>query len=107
VQVEALYTLHFLANHAATEPAASARYRAEVEALWDFVRREHFDETHRGLHEFSVSPLQARGARWPWRSRPTAARARLKSHPWKDTYHEVGALLALAGEMAPTPTATP
>jgi mannose/cellobiose epimerase-like protein (N-acyl-D-glucosamine 2-epimerase family) len=105
VQVEALYTLHLLASDASTEPAASARYRAEAEALWDFVRREHFDETHRGLREFSgvaVEPEPATFAPWRWFSQPAraSAPAPLKTHPWKDTYHEVGALLALAGDAA-------
>ena len=99
VQVEAVYTLHLLAHHESVEPAARARYRAERDAQWAFVRRAHFDERYRGLRELPIDDLPAgrygvllRRLAWQRPRRP------LKSHPWKDTSHEVGVFAALAAE---------
>jgi mannose/cellobiose epimerase-like protein (N-acyl-D-glucosamine 2-epimerase family) len=98
VQIEAMYTFHEFAHHELIEPEARARYRQECEEQWAFVRREFLDERHGGLREL---PIEASSRRWPgsllrrfdWRR---SSPPRLKSHPWKDTSHEVGAFIALA-----------
>jgi mannose/cellobiose epimerase-like protein (N-acyl-D-glucosamine 2-epimerase family) len=96
VQIEAVYTLHVLANNESVAPAARARYRAARDEQWAFARDTLFDEQHGGVRELPREPE----AQWP---RRVARRLRripppalpLKSHCWKDSSHEVGAFLAL------------
>jgi mannose/cellobiose epimerase-like protein (N-acyl-D-glucosamine 2-epimerase family) len=96
VQVEAIRTLHALPHHAVVAPAARARYSAERDAQWRFLRRAFFDERHRGLREVPIEgPRSTRLAtRWGWLS-GRRARAPLKSHAWKDTSHEAELFAAL------------
>jgi mannose/cellobiose epimerase-like protein (N-acyl-D-glucosamine 2-epimerase family) len=105
VQIEAMYTFHALARHELVEPEARARYEEEFEQLWDLVRRLFFDERHRGLRELPLDAASRRGPGALLRAFTgrRGAPLPLKSHPWKDASHEVGAFLALAAEPAQTP----
>ncbi len=96
VQIEAVHTLHVLANNESVEPAARSRYREARDDLWTFVRGALFDERHGGIRE-----LPRKSVAWPRRL------ARLlfplpslpmKSHCWKDCSHEVGTFIALAAD---------
>jgi mannose/cellobiose epimerase-like protein (N-acyl-D-glucosamine 2-epimerase family) len=99
VQIEAVYTLHVLAQDEAVEPTARTRYRAARDAQWAFVRDTLFDAQHGGIRELPREPEP----RWPrrlerWlRGLPPPALP-LKSHCWKDVSHEVGTFLALAAD---------
>jgi cellobiose epimerase len=97
VQLEAIYTLHVLAQHESIEPDARARYRAERDAQWAFVTGAYFDERHRGLRELppGAPPPRWRAALRRLARRPAAALP-LKSHPWKDASHEAATFAALA-----------
>jgi cellobiose epimerase len=99
VQVEAAYTLSLLSQHESIEPEARARYRTAFEEQWAFVRRVFFDERYRGLRELPFDEPRTHGHAWLRRLVGRQPRGPpLKSHPWKDMSHEVGALIALTAE---------
>jgi mannose/cellobiose epimerase-like protein (N-acyl-D-glucosamine 2-epimerase family) len=100
VQFEALHALQILSHHEAVDDQLRARYLSERDDQWSFVQRYFLDERHAGIREVppdrSVRPrLEHLGKRVLRRGRPAPLR---KSHPWKDPYHEVGTLAALAGD---------
>jgi mannose/cellobiose epimerase-like protein (N-acyl-D-glucosamine 2-epimerase family) len=95
VQVEAVRTLHALANDARLDARARARYRACRDNLWVFVRDNLFDERYGGMRNI-VGPVM------PWRRHMRRSLEgappnvlSYKSHAWKDISHEVGVFLAL------------
>ncbi len=99
VQIEAVHTLHVLANNVSVEPAARARYREARDEQWSFVRDNLFDEQHGGVCELPLEPAP----RWPCRLKHLLLRLPpptplLKSHCWKDCSHEVGTFLTLAAD---------
>jgi mannobiose 2-epimerase len=99
VQIEAVYTLHLLANHESVDLEARTRYRQARDAQWAFVRDNLFDERQGGIRELPVEPAR----RWPrrlerWVRRLPPPTPPLKTHGWKDPSHEVSTFLALAGE---------
>ena len=97
VQIEAIYTLHLLANNASVGPAARIRYRNARDEQWAFLRDNQFDERHGGVLELpreQVPQWLRRLKRLLLRQPPPTSL--LKSHCWKDSSHEVGAFLALA-----------
>ncbi len=81
VQIEAVYTLHVLANDPALEPAQRARYHQARDAEWAFLQNVFFDNRHGGVR---AEPLDF------------TASSPLKMHCWKDPGHEVGAFIALS-----------
>ena len=86
VQIEAVHTLHVLANNELVAPAARARYREARDEQWAFVRDSLFDEQHGGMRELPREPA----ARWPRRLarlilRLPPSTPPLKSHCWKDS----------------------
>jgi cellobiose epimerase len=96
VQIEAVRTLHLLANNVSVETAARTRYREALYDQWSFVRESLFDEQYGGIYEL---PREL-AARWPHRLKRLLLRSpptpKLKSHCWKDCSHEVATFLALA-----------
>ena len=99
VQIEAVYTLHLLANHESVALESRTRYRQARDAQWAFVRDELFDERQGGIRALPLEPA----APWPrrferWVRRLPPPTPPLKTHGWKDASHEVSTFLALAGE---------
>jgi mannose/cellobiose epimerase-like protein (N-acyl-D-glucosamine 2-epimerase family) len=105
VQFEALHAFHVLSSQEAVSDEDRARYRHERDLQWSFVECNLFDERHRGIREVPPEPglrrqlhrLGCRGLGQP------LSLPRRKSHVWKDSSHEVAALIALAGEHGTTP----
>jgi mannose/cellobiose epimerase-like protein (N-acyl-D-glucosamine 2-epimerase family) len=101
VQLEAVHTLHVLANNLSLDGAVRAQYREARDEQWSFVCNSLFDERYGGIRELPCEP----GGRWL--ERPLAllsSRARaLKSHCWKDCSHEVATFLALATDQSLPP----
>lgn len=100
VQLEALHTLHILSRHDAVDRQSRAKYRQACEEQWTFVVNRFFDDRYGGVREL---PLDAGPRRWTdsvprWLFQRPPSPVPLKTHPWKDPLHEVGTLLALAGE---------
>jgi mannose/cellobiose epimerase-like protein (N-acyl-D-glucosamine 2-epimerase family) len=98
VQLEAVHTLHVLAEAPGLDPALQERYRHLRDAQWAFVAGNYFDEEHGGIREL----LRAAATSWPnrlkcWLQRLAPRSPTLKTHCWKDASHEVGTFLALAG----------
>src|ERR1700728_1566868 len=96
VQFEALHALQILDHHEAIDGQNRVRYLEACEDQWSFVSGHFLDSRHGGVRQV---PLDSafRGStdslrRWSLRRRPSPTR--LKSHPWKDPYHEVSTLLA-------------
>lgn len=100
VQLEAAHALHVLSQHEAVEPEARARYLGARDEQWAFVRERLLDTQYGGVHEFprefSAKPARRRFLR---RRQGPFATGR-KSHAWKDPFHEVELLIALASDQA-------
>jgi len=95
VQIEALRALHVFANHDAVGDDARARYRRARDEQWAFVRNELFDARYGGIRESPAelgSGVLVNLRHW---LRPRASNRPMKTHGWKDPFHEVGAFIAL------------
>ena len=96
VQIEAVHTLHILAEVPGLGHTAAARYRQARNTLWSFVRDNLFDERYGGVRELPREPKTG------WRRQIKLwlrnAAPSLKSHCWKDASHEVDTFLELAGD---------
>ena len=97
VQFEAVRLLHALAINGGIDRDARDGYRRARDQQWVFVRERFFDQRYGGIREFPEEP----GTRWyniwrQWLRPPRAIPPRLlKTHGWKDPFHEIGAFLAL------------
>jgi mannose/cellobiose epimerase-like protein (N-acyl-D-glucosamine 2-epimerase family) len=95
VQIEAARALHVFANHGAVDDDRRAHYRRARDEQWAFVRDEFFDLRYGGIREVPAEPGSrglAQLCRW---LRPSASIRRMKTHGWKDAFHEVSAFVAL------------
>jgi len=106
VQIEAVHALHVLARHPFVTDASRARYRRTRDEQWAFVRDRYFDEKFGGLRESVDEPR----LRWHRRLRHAVRQAlrprpQLKTHGWKDPFHEVSAFIALGHPYAAASTA--
>lgn len=89
VQLEAVHALHLLSSQERMDGGDRARYRRELELQWTFLRDHFFDERHGGIREVPLCAPRL----WPRNRSP-----RRKTHAWKDPYHEVAMLMALAAD---------
>jgi mannobiose 2-epimerase len=98
IQLEAVHALHILSRHESVDREARAKYLGAREEQWSFVRNHFFDDRYGGIRELPLdtAPRRQFGTFWRWIFRQPRSPTSLKSHPWKDPYHEVGTLLALA-----------
>jgi mannose/cellobiose epimerase-like protein (N-acyl-D-glucosamine 2-epimerase family) len=98
VQLEAAHALHALATHQAIDRGGRVRYAQARDQQWAFLREYFFDERFGGIRECPAEPdsgWRARLAHW-LRGGPGQEPLLLKTHGWKDPFHEVVTFLALA-----------
>jgi len=96
VQLEAVHALHVLSHHDAVDPEARARYLGARDEQWTFVREHLLDTQHGGVHEFPKGAIARPARRRFLRRLPVPSASGQKSHRWKDPFHEVELLTALA-----------